>query len=50
VETIQAFWFSEKTTGQRAFTLKAADVPAGVYLLTARLDGEIVGTRKVIME
>jgi len=48
--TVRAFSFSEKTIGSQIFEIKTMGVPAGGYFLTARLEGKVLGTEKVILK
>ncbi|MFN0175450.1 MAG: PKD domain-containing protein [Saprospiraceae bacterium] len=47
--TIRTFSFFEKTIGRQLFNLKTADIPAGVYFLTARLEEKVIGTEQVVL-
>ena len=46
---IRSFSYSEKTGGQKSFVLQPGHVPAGTYLLTFWLDGELIGTQQLII-
>ena len=45
-KAVQVFYYDNNIDNQ-FFTLKTADVPTGIYWLTARLDEKILGTQKV---
>ncbi len=49
-KTVRTFSFSEKTIGNQIFNLKTTSVPVGIYFLTARLEGQVLGTQKVILK
>ncbi|MBL7780787.1 MAG: DUF1929 domain-containing protein [Saprospiraceae bacterium] len=49
-KTIRVFSFPEKTTGNQVFHLALEYVPRGIYFLTARLKGDVLGTEKVILK
>ncbi len=46
-KTVRTFPFLEKTIGKQVFSLQTEGLAAGVYFLTAHLDGEILGTQTV---
>jgi hypothetical protein len=47
-KVVAGFEFPKKTFGNQSFELKTTDLPAGIYVLTARRDGGILGVEKVI--
>ncbi|MDO8368683.1 MAG: hypothetical protein Q7T20_17930 [Saprospiraceae bacterium] len=46
---IREFEFRDKPIENQPFELNTKDLSPGIYFLTARLDGEILGTKKVII-
>lgn len=48
-KAIYTFPKLEKTIDKQVSTLNTADIPAGVYFLTARIDGEIIKSEMIIL-
>ncbi|MEZ4940662.1 MAG: DUF1929 domain-containing protein [Saprospiraceae bacterium] len=49
-KTVETFPFSEKTKGKQVLTLNLRQMPAGVYFLTARFEGIIIGVETIILK
>ncbi len=49
-KNVRVFPFFEKTLDSQVFSLKMEGIPAGVYFLTARWDGAVLDTQKVILK
>lgn len=48
-KTVHRFSGFYKTTDNQFFTLEITGVSAGIYFITARLEGKILGTQKIIL-
>ncbi len=48
--TLRIFDLGEKTTGQHQFKCDAAGLTSGLYLLEARLSGELLGVQKIVFD
>jgi len=48
-KTMAEFEFAEKRAGHQSFELKTTELPTGIYFLTTWIDGQIVGTEKVLL-
>ncbi len=49
-KVVRTFSMIEKVSDHPVFTLKTTGLSAGVYFLTARLEGKVLGTEKVILK